>query len=212
MYFRAGLAYYEHIPSGSTANRRSDRMIKKKNNYVDNKKMYTALVKWRVECEDAELEHREKPRIPAYIGECLFHIATNMAKKYNFSRYIFKEEMVSDGLENAVAAVRNFDTEKSTNPFGYFSLVIHFAFIRRIRKEKKHLYTKYKLAQNMKPSIEAQMAGSIEEMPLEDILGNPYMMDLANSFEAELAGEKKPNTGFNVWKTKKSRLKDGDQK
>jgi hypothetical protein len=38
----------------------------------------------------------------------------------------------------------NFDPEKSKNPFAYFTQIIYYAFLRRIQKEKKYLYVKYK--------------------------------------------------------------------
>jgi len=180
-----------------------------KNYYIDNKAMYTALVKWRTECEDAEVAGKEKPRIPEYIGECLFYIATRMATKYNFAHYSYNDEMVADALENATAAVYSFNTEKTSNPFGYFSIVIYYAFIRRIQKEKKGLYIKYKLAEMMKPSIEFQMQGGEETMPLDDILTNPYMMSLVNSIENPVEAGKKP---IGTWRTKKARVKAGVQK
>ena len=52
--------------------------------------------------------------------------------------------MVSDGIENCVMYAGNFNPEKSTNPFAYFTQIIYFAFLRRIEKEKKQLYIKYK--------------------------------------------------------------------
>ena len=39
---------------------------------------------------------------------------------------------------------RNFDPDKSKNPFAYFTQIIYYAFLRRIMKEKKQLYVKYK--------------------------------------------------------------------
>jgi hypothetical protein len=51
--------------------------------------------------------------------------------------------MISDGIENCLLYINNFDPAKSQNPFAYFTQIIYFAFIRRIQKEKKHLYTKY---------------------------------------------------------------------
>lgn len=38
----------------------------------------------------------------------------------------------------------NFNPEKSKNPFAYFTQIIYFAFLRRIQKEKKQTYIKYK--------------------------------------------------------------------
>jgi hypothetical protein len=39
---------------------------------------------------------------------------------------------------------RNFDPVKSKNPFAYFTQIIYYAFLRRIMREKKQLYVKYK--------------------------------------------------------------------
>jgi hypothetical protein len=56
--------------------------------------------------------------------------------------------MISDGIENCLHYVHNFNPEKSKNPFAYFTQIIFYAFIRRIQKEKKQLYIKYKSMQN----------------------------------------------------------------
>ena len=56
--------------------------------------------------------------------------------------------MVSDGIENCLQYIHNFNPEKSTNPFAYFTQIIYYAFIRRIQKEKKQLYIKYKAIEN----------------------------------------------------------------
>ena len=45
--------------------------------------------------------------------------------------------MISDGIENSLQYIDNFDPEKSKNPCAYFTQIIYFAFIRRITKEKK---------------------------------------------------------------------------
>jgi hypothetical protein len=41
----------------------------------------------------------------------------------------------------------NFDPEKSSNPFSYFTQIIYYAFLRRIEKEKKQAYIKFKCLQ-----------------------------------------------------------------
>jgi DNA-directed RNA polymerase specialized sigma subunit len=58
---------------------------------------------------------------------------------------MFREDMISDGIENCVQYIHNFDPEKSKNPFAYFTQVIHYAFLRRIQKEKKQLDIKTKI-------------------------------------------------------------------
>ena len=53
--------------------------------------------------------------------------------------------MISDGIENCVQYIHNFDPNKSSNPFAYFTQIIHYAFLRRIQKEKKQLEIKTKI-------------------------------------------------------------------
>ncbi len=53
--------------------------------------------------------------------------------------------MISDGIENCVQYIHNFNPEKSQNPFAYFTQIIHYAFLRRIQKEKKQLEIKNKI-------------------------------------------------------------------
>lgn len=104
------------------------------------------MVEYLGELKKAEAEGLEKPRIPEYIGLAIWKIAENLAKKGNFSGYTFIEEMKSDGIENCMQYLHNFNPEKSHNPFAYFTRIIWFAFLRRITKEKKQQYIKYKLS------------------------------------------------------------------
>lgn len=43
-----------------------------------------------------------------YIGQCILDICYNLANKYNFIGYTFKEEMIEDAVENCVKAAINF--------------------------------------------------------------------------------------------------------
>ena len=88
------------------------------------------------------------PQIPDEIGICIQKIANKLANRPNFSKYIFRDEMIADAIENCLTYINNFNPEKSTNPFGYFTQISWFAFIRRIEKEKGYLYTKYKMIDN----------------------------------------------------------------
>ena len=118
---------------------------KRSEHYVNNKEFLAALIKHRENIEIAEIQGKEKPRIPRYIGECFLKIATHLSFKPNFVNYMFKEDMVSDGIENCVQYIHNFNPEKSQNPFAYFTQIIHYAFLRRIQKEKKQLEIKNKI-------------------------------------------------------------------
>ena len=118
---------------------------KRSEHYVNNKEFLAALIRHRENIEIAEIQGKEKPRIPRYIGECFLKIATHLSFKPNFVNYMFKEDMISDGIENCVQYIHNFNPDKSQNPFAYFTQIIHYAFLRRIQKEKKQLEIKNKI-------------------------------------------------------------------
>lgn len=120
---------------------------KEKPHYVDNKKFYAEIVKYRESVAIANLEGREAPRMPNYIGECIYKIATKLALKPCFMNYSFKEEMIDDGIENCIMYFKDFDPNKTQNPFAYFTQIIYYAFLRRIAKEERDRYTKYKYFQ-----------------------------------------------------------------
>jgi DNA-directed RNA polymerase specialized sigma24 family protein len=117
--------------------------------YVDNKKFLAALLEYREAIDNAKAEGNDTPRVPNYIGECFIKIATHLSYKSNFINYTFRDDMISDGIENCLTAATKFDPSKSSNPFAYYTQIIYFAFIRRIQKEKKHQATKYKLIENL---------------------------------------------------------------
>ena len=118
---------------------------KRSEHYVNNKEFLAALIKYREDKEIALLQDKPKPPIPRYIGECFLKIANHLSFKPNFVNYMFKEDMISDGIENCVQYIHNFNPEKSQNPFAYFTQIIHYAFLRRIQKEKKQLEIKNKI-------------------------------------------------------------------
>ena len=118
---------------------------KRSEHYVNNKEFLYAIVQYKKDVKDAEEAGQPKPRITNYLGECFLKIATHLSYKPNFVNYMFREDMISDGIENCVQYIHNFDPDKSKNPFAYFTQVIHYAFLRRIQKEKKQLDIKTKI-------------------------------------------------------------------
>ena len=118
---------------------------KRSDHYVNNKEFLAALIKYREDKEIAEIQGKPKPPIPRYIGECFLKIAKHLSFKPNFVNYMFKEDMISDGIENCVQYIHNFNPEKSQNPFAYFTQIIHYAFLRRIQREKRQLEIKNKI-------------------------------------------------------------------
>ena len=118
---------------------------KKSEHYVNNKELLAALIDYRAEVAVNKMKDLPKPRISNYLGECFLKIATHLSYKPNFVNYMFRDDMISDGIENCVQYIHNFDPAKSKNPFAYFTQIIHYAFLRRIQKEKKQLDIKTKI-------------------------------------------------------------------
>ena len=125
-------------------------MKRKKENthYVDNKKFLEAMIEYRDRCEKAKNRNRKKPEVTNYIGECFLKIANHLSFRPNFINYTFRDDMISDGIENCLQYMDNFNPDKSKNPFAYFTQIIYYAFIRRIQKEKKQIQIKSKLIAN----------------------------------------------------------------
>jgi DNA-directed RNA polymerase specialized sigma subunit len=124
-------------------------LMQKNTHYIDNKKFLASLIEYRSSCAEAQKKGEEDPIIPNYIGECFIKIANHLCFKTNFINYSFRDDMVSDGIENCLVAVKKFDPTKSENPFAYFTQIVYFAFIRRIQKEKKQQSIKYKMLENV---------------------------------------------------------------
>ena len=121
------------------------REKKKPIHYVSNKDFLAAIVERKELLAEAEAQGEDPPQISNYLGECILKIANHLSYRPNFINYTYREEMISDGIENCLQYIDRFDPEVSKNPFSYFTQIIYFAFVRRITKEKKQQQIKEKL-------------------------------------------------------------------
>ena len=121
---------------------------RKPDHYVDNKEFLQHMIEFKEATTAARENGESDPRIPDAIGEIFVKIASHLSFKSNFINYAFREDMIADGVENCIQYVHNFDPAKSKNPFAYFTQIIYYAFLRRIQKEKKQLYVRYKSLEN----------------------------------------------------------------
>ena len=143
---------------------------KKEKHYVNNEDFLKALLAYKKDYKKAQKEKLPEPKIPEYIGECFLKIADHLSRKPNFVSYSFRDEMIADGIENCLLYFRNFDPNKSKNPFAYFTQIIYYAFLRRIMREKKQLYVKYKAT---------EQTGLLDEMEMfVDENGNNKQFDM----------------------------------
>lgn len=163
-------------------------------NYVNNKEFFEAIVSYREKIALAESLGKPKPIMPKYIGECIQQIATRLATKPNFAKYIFVEDMIYDGIDNCITYFHDFDVEKGQNPFAYFTQIIYFAFLRRIEKEKKQLIIKHKLLHSM--SFNGLLSNYQEgEYEINEgnnsNLDNDYMSKLTQDYDNKVQEKKK---------------------
>ena len=118
---------------------------KKSEHYVNNKEFLAAMVEYKKLVDKAKKQGKKNPRVPDYVGECFLKIANHLSYRPNFINYTFRDDMISDGIENCLQYLDNFNPKTSNNPFAYFTQIIYYAFVRRIQKEKKQVIIKQKL-------------------------------------------------------------------
>lgn len=120
---------------------------KKLRHYIDNEKLYKEMAVYSAEmkiykekCQNNE--EYPRPRMSEYIGTSILLIAERLSSRPNFCGYTYKDEMISDGVENCLVYAHNFNPEISKNAFAYITQIIYYAFLRRISREKEQFYTK----------------------------------------------------------------------
>ena len=150
--------------------------------YVDNAKFLEAMIEYKKEYTIAINNDKDLPIISEYLGSVFLKIAQRLSFRPNFINYTFKNDMISDGIENCLHYIHNFNPEKSNNPFAYFTQIIYYAFIRRIQKEKKQLYIKYKTMQNIEhATIDDGPMGNVNDYRASDFKIVVY--DFVDNFE-----------------------------
>ena len=159
-----------------------------KAHYVDNAKFLEAMIEYKREYNKSKESDTDLPMISEYLGSVFLKIAQRLSFRPNFINYAFKNDMISDGIENCLHYIHNFNPEKSNNPFAYFTQIIYYAFIRRIQKEKKQLYIKYKSMQNYEiaPEYMDQEKSNNNYISLSDYENSDFKVmvdDFVDTFE-----------------------------
>jgi len=166
---------------------------KKPEHYVDNKKMLEVVTDWKNEIQKARDAGEDDPRMPEELGKMILLICKRLMMRPNFLNYSYREEFVSDAIENCMRYAKNFDPEKSKNPFGYYTQIAYFSAIHRINKEKKQFATKAKMVQQSGVLAIGAESNTQGHDNAEDY-SNGYRDFLRNFYDVELVSdkEKKP--------------------
>ena len=155
-------------------------MAKSKKNpqhYVDNKKLLEEMKKFKKMCKDAEAVGDNMPPVPHYVGECFLKIANGLSFRPNFINYTYRDEMISDGIQNCLQYAHNFNPEKSKNPFAYFTQIIYYAFLRRIQAEKKQVHIKNKTIEKQHYEPYTTLPGDNNVYSIDQTLINNMLPD-----------------------------------
>lgn len=173
--------------------------------YIDNNKLLQHLISYQ--------ERKKKDpnaQIDSYIGEAIMQIARRYASRSNFSGYTYKEDMISDAVENVLRYIDNFDPNKSKNPFAYITQICHFAFLRRIKEEKTQTYVRFKSIQkyffedkiDQVENINHSEEGNeiTDRDPLYD-----NMKDFIDEFEKEIVENRRKSKEYNKRLSKKEK-------
>lgn len=163
---------------------------KKSIHYVNNKEFYQAMIAYKNKCNDAIESNKEQPKIPDYIGLCIYKIANKLSNHPSFMNYSYKDEMVSDGIETCIVNIRSFNPEKSTNPFAYFTQICWHAFVQRIQKEKKQQYVKYKSLETAIISNDQYVFQDSDDRNIGGLGYNEAAIHVISSYEESLKKKK----------------------
>jgi hypothetical protein len=130
--------------------------------YIDKKEFYKQICEYKQKVYAAKEAGAPKPQITNYLCQCVMDIAENLSHDTKYAGYTFRSDMIGDAIENCIMYFNNFDEVLYKDPFAYFTQICKYAFWRRIMKEKKLLYVKYKIAQQSS-LMEEDLKEEIEE-------------------------------------------------
>ena len=101
-------------------------------NYINNERFHQLILEYH-----ERKKQNPNERIPEEVGAMLIKMANNLASRYTFNGYTFKDEFINDAILRAVEVFDNYDPNKFNKPFAYFTLVMWRTFLQRIKKEKQ---------------------------------------------------------------------------
>ena len=90
----------------------------------------------------------ESGQISEELGKMILLIAKNLSNKSNFINYTWKEDMIQEAVLTCCKYLKNFDLEKSNNPFSYITTICGHAFVNYINKQNRHSEIKDTLFHN----------------------------------------------------------------
>lgn len=153
--------FEEQVPLSKQKLKRPANKEPKASYYVKNADLLVEIEKWK-----------ETGKMSDELGRMIVKIAHGLSRKGNWCRYTWIEDMISDGVFTVCKYLKNFDTNKSKNPFAYITSILTNAYIGQINYHKKHSKIK-----------KALFDSKVDEMTLEGYTKPNYdAMDSPDNF------------------------------
>jgi hypothetical protein len=117
---------FKHKPIIRQRNSTTDTTVTGKY-YLSNSKLLPAVI-----------ESKAQGKITNELAEMLMMLASRYASRPIFALYTYREDMVAEALADLCKNALKFNTERSNNPFAYYTSCIHNSFLGFLNVEKKH--------------------------------------------------------------------------
>jgi hypothetical protein len=119
--------------------------------WVDKKRFYEEIVEHRKAQGWKNSKEQDNPDapMPNYVAQSIMNIANGVMLRYNFNKYSYRDEMVSDAIITIIKYYNTFNIQKSQNPYGYFWLAAYRSGVRRLGLEKDQQAIRAKTIQHM---------------------------------------------------------------
>lgn len=163
--------------------------------YVNNKEFYEELCAYHERKLKALEEGKEIPPLTNKIGKAILQIATRRCNSRMYRGYSnnWKEELIGNAVIAATLRGHNFDPNKSSNPFAYFTQICDNAIKEQLKAEKKELYIRYKSYDNHRgyAADEGEVKNDSELHNEEIDIGYDDRLKFINDYEERNFSERK---------------------
>lgn len=171
--------------------------------WVDKKEFYAAVIAHRkILMEKRETDPDALHTLTPYLAQVVTNIAHGVMSRYNFNRYSYRDEMISDAILTIMKYFNTFNPDKSDNPYGYFWLAAYRSGQRRVILETEQTAIRAKSVQNMIMDDENLESGEMDDF-------KSYMTDFfkfdVHGYEEKKKGKKNSQKGHYKVTTKAER-------
>ena len=99
-----------------------------------------------------EMDNDPNAPFPNDLTQIILNMANRIAKMPCFSKYRQIEDWKQDSIYNCFSALRRkkFDSNKSNNPFSYFTSTIKYALLEKIKKDNQYIERQQILSNNIR--------------------------------------------------------------